>query len=238
MFRSFELGGTGLRPIKVTQNYVKFGDGSCLFQMGDTKILCVATITEDRVPPHCEAKEIGWVSAEYAMLPRAGKERTARQRSIGSGRTHEIQRLIGRSLRAIVDLSKLGRRTIVIDCDVIQADGGTRTASINGAFIALSQAIQKLIAEKKLFNNPIKSYIGAISVGMVNNKKILDMCCTEDNAAQVDMNVVMTDKNEYIEVQSTAEGKVFTDKDMKEMLDLAKNGIKEIVKHQKKIIKL
>jgi len=206
--------------------------------MGDTKILCVATITEDRVPPHCEAKEIGWVSAEYAMLPRAGKERTARQRSIGSGRTHEIQRLIGRSLRAIVDLSKLGRRTIVIDCDVIQADGGTRTASINGAFIALSQAIQKLIAEKKLFNNPIKSYIGAISVGMVNNKKILDMCCTEDNAAQVDMNVVMTDKNEYIEVQSTAEGKVFTDKDMKEMLDLAKNGIKEIVKHQKKIIKL
>lgn len=227
-----------MRPIKVTQNYVKFGDGSCLFQMGDTKILCVATITEDRVPPHCEAKEIGWVSAEYAMLPRAGKERTARQRSIGSGRTHEIQRLIGRSLRAIVDLSKLGRRTIVIDCDVIQADGGTRTASINGAFIALSQAIQKLIAEKKLFNNPIKSYIGAISVGMVNNKKILDMCCTEDNAAQVDMNVVMTDKNEYIEVQSTAEGKVFTDKDMKEMLDLAKNGIKEIVKHQKKIIKL
>ncbi|MFH1666997.1 MAG: ribonuclease PH [Elusimicrobiota bacterium] len=227
-----------MRPIKVTQNYVKFGDGSCLFQMGDTKILCVATITEDRVPPHCEAKEIGWVSAEYAMLPRAGKERTARQRSIGSGRTHEIQRLIGRSLRAIVDLSKLGRRTIVIDCDVIQADGGTRTASINGAFIALSQAIQKLIAEKKLFNNPIKSYIGAISVGMVNNKKILDMCCTEDNAAQVDMNVVMTDKNEYIEVQSTAEGKVFTDKDMKEMLDLAKNGIKEIVKHRKKIIKL
>ncbi|OGS26241.1 MAG: ribonuclease PH, partial [Elusimicrobia bacterium RIFOXYB2_FULL_48_7] len=143
-----------------------------------------------------------------------------------------------RSLRAIVDLSKLGRRSIIIDCDVIQADGGTRTASINGAFIALSQAIQKLIREKKLFNNPIKSYIGAISVGIVNNKKILDMCCSEDNAAQVDMNVVMTDKCEYIEVQSTAEGKVFTDKDMKEMLDLAKKGIKQVIARQKKLVKL
>ena len=227
-----------MREIKITPNYVKFGDGSCLFQMGETKVLCVATINEDKIPPHCEAKEIGWVSAEYAMLPRSGKQRTARQRSIGSGRTQEIQRLIGRSLRAIVDLSKLGRRSIIIDCDVIQADGGTRTASINGAFIALSQAIQKLIREKKLFNNPIKSYIGAISVGIVNNKKILDMCCSEDNAAQVDMNVVMTDKCEYIEVQSTAEGKVFTDKDMKEMLDLAKKGIKQVIARQKKLVKL
>ncbi|OGS22943.1 MAG: ribonuclease PH [Elusimicrobia bacterium RIFOXYA2_FULL_39_19] len=227
-----------MRKITVTPNYVKFGDGSCLFQTGDTKVLCVATINEDRVPPHCEAKEIGWVSAEYAMLPHAGKERTARQRSINSGRTHEIQRLIGRSLRAIVDLSKLGRRTIVIDCDVIQADGGTRTASINGAYIALSQAIAKLIKEKKLFDNPIKDSVGATSVGMVKNKLILDMCAAEDNEAQVDMNVVMTGSGKFIEVQATAEGKEFSGQELNKMLNMAGKGIKEIIKIQKKIVKI
>ena len=225
-----------LRKISIVKNYVKYGEGSCLFQMGNTRVLCVATVNENNIPKFCEEKNIGWVTAEYSMLPRAGTQRTQRRRTISSGRTQEIQRLIGRSLRAVVDLSKLGRRTIIIDCDVIQADGGTRTASINGAYIALLGAIRGLVKKKLLDKSPVKDYIGAVSVGIVDDKKILDLAGKEDNNAQVDMNVVMTGRGKFVEVQSTAENKTFSEKDLHELIGLAHKGIKKIIERQKKVL--
>lgn len=227
---------TKLRKIKIIPDYMKHTEGSCLFQMGNTKVLCTATIGEDRVPPFCEEKNIGWITAEYGMLPRAGSKRTSRRKSVNSGRTQEIQRLIGRSLRAVVDLEKLGRRTITLDCDVLQADGGTRTASINGAFIALTMALAKLRKDGAFTKLPLKDYLGAVSIGIVDDKIILDLCEKEDNRAQVDMNVVITGRGKFVEVQSTAEGKTFSQEELVRMLLLARKGIRKIIKSQRKIV--
>ncbi|MEW6040602.1 MAG: ribonuclease PH [Elusimicrobiota bacterium] len=227
-----------IRSLNIELNYVKHADGSCLISMGNTRVLCVATVEEEKLPPHCEAKGIGWITAEYAMLPRSGKQRTPRTKTISSGRTHEIQRLIGRSLRSVVNLRLLGKRTIIIDCDVILADGGTRTASINGAFIAMCLAIQSLLKEKKIIENPVKDYLGAVSVGIVGGKKVLDLSADEDNVAEVDMNVVMTGSGEYAEVQVTGEGRTFSLKELEDLLAIAKSGIKTIIERQKKIVKL
>jgi ribonuclease PH len=226
----------GLRKISIVKNYSKYGEGSCLFQMGNTKVLCVATVTENNIPQFCEEKNIGWITAEYSMLPRAGRQRTARKRTISSGRTQEIQRLIGRSLRAAVDLKKLGRRTITVDCDVLQADGGTRTASINGSFIALNEAIRYLLGKKLLEGSPVRDFLGAVSVGIVEDKKLLDLCGEEDNNAQVDMNVVMTGRGKFVEVQATAENKVFSESDLNGLLRIAAGGIREIIKKQKRVL--
>jgi len=227
-----------LRKVRVQPDYVKYGEGSCLFQMGNTKVLCVATVNENNIPRFCEEKETGWVTAEYAMLPRSGNRRNNRGRSLSSGRTKEIQRLIGRSLRAVVDLKKLGRRTIIIDCDVLQADGGTRTTSINGAYIALSKAIKMLMKKRLLEKSPLTDTLGAVSVGMVDDRIILDLCAKEDNNAQVDMNVVMTGRGKFIEVQATAEDKTFSRREMEKMTRLAQKGIRQVIKKQKRVLRI
>ncbi|MCX5781634.1 MAG: ribonuclease PH [Elusimicrobia bacterium] len=226
-----------IRTVKVEKNYLKHAEGSCLFSMGETRVLCVASV-ENKVPFFIEKEGLnkGWVTAEYSLLPRAGKERTPRNRSTGGGRSQEISRLIGRSLRGIIDLKVLGTRSIILDCDVIKADGGTRTASINGAFISLVLALKKLQKEKAIDSFPIKEYLGAVSVGIVKGKKILDLCAEEDNNADVDMNVVMTGSGRIVEIQGTAEKETFSKKDLDEMLVLAWKGIKSIINIQKKII--
>ncbi len=225
------------RPIKAIKNYIPHAEGSCLFSMGDTTVLCVATV-EEKVPPFIENQGLthGWVTGEYAFLPRAGKQRTPRQRGAGGGRSHEISRLIGRSLRAIVDLEKLGKRSIIIDCDVIKADGGTRTASVNGGFIALCLALDKLRKEKVIDRLPLKDYLAAVSVGLSRGKMVLDLCAKEDNGADVDMNVVMTGSGDLVEIQGTAEGKTFSRKELNRLLDIAQVGIKAIIKLQKKVL--
>jgi ribonuclease PH len=206
--------------------------------MGNTTVLCVATV-DSKLPQFLakdEANTRGWVTAEYSMLPRAGKERTPRNRGSGSGRSQEISRLVGRSLRGIVDLEKLDKKSITIDCDVIKADGGTRTASINGGYIALCLALKKLYKEKQLTSWPVRDYLAAISVGIVKGKKILDLCALEDNNADVDLNVVMTGGGKLVEVQGTAEQVPFSRKDLDKMIDSASEGIKKIIKIQKKIL--
>jgi len=225
------------RPIKAVKNYIAHAEGSCLFSMGDTTVLCVASV-EEKVPPFIENRGLdhGWVTAEYSMLPRAGKERSPRQKGAGGGRSQEISRLIGRSLRAIVDLEKLGKRTITIDCDVIKADGGTRTASINGGFIALCQALKKLVKDKVIDSSPLKDHLAAVSVGMSGGKMVLDLCAAEDNGADVDMNVVMTGSGDLVEVQGTAEGKVFSRKELNLLLNIAQGGIKSIIGIEKKLL--
>ncbi|MCL2485252.1 MAG: ribonuclease PH [Endomicrobia bacterium] len=227
-----------MRKIKIEKNYLKHAEGSCMFSMGETKVLCVASVDE-KVPPFVENKgeTHGWLTAEYSMLPRSCNERASRSKLSNGGRTQEISRLIGRSLRACVDLKKLGKRTITIDCDVIRADGGTRTASINGGFIALMLALKKLKKDNLLKAIPLIDYIGAVSVGIYDNgKKILDLSAKEDNAAEVDMNVVMTDSGDFIEVQGTAEGAPFSKKDLDQLLAMAYKGIKQITAAQKKIL--
>lgn len=225
------------RPIKVVKNYLPHAEGSCLFSMGGTSVLCVATV-EDRIPPFIEKKglEHGWVTAEYAMLPRSGRERTPRGKAANSGRSQEISRLVGRSLRGVVDLDALGRRTIVIDCDVIKADGGTRTASINGGFIALAIALKKLHRNGVLATVPLKDSCAAVSVGIVKKKMIVDLCAAEDNGADVDFNVVMNSSGGLLEVQGTAEGDAFTRRQLNAMLDKASAAIASILKIQKKYI--
>jgi ribonuclease PH len=224
------------RPIKAVKNYLQHAEGSCLFSMGNTTVLCVASV-EEKVPPFIEQKGLnqGWVTAEYSLLPRAGKERTPRQRGAGGGRSQEISRLIGRSLRGVVDLEKLGKRSIVLDCDVIRADGGTRTASINGAFIALVLALKKLKKEKLIAALPVKDYLAAVSVGMIDGKKVLDLDAAVDNKADVDLNVVMTGSGDLVEVQGTAEGEPFSRKDLNTLIDMASTGIKSIIRVQKQI---
>jgi len=224
-----------VRPIKIVKNYLKHAEGSCLFCLGNTKVLCVASV-EEKVPPHAEEKNIGWVTGEYAMLPRAGDRRTPRGKAASGGRSQEISRLIGRSLRAVVDLSKLGSRSIIIDCDVIQADGGTRTASINGGVIALAQALKQLYKDGKILDWPLKDIVGAVSVGIIDGKAILDLDYEKDQKADTDFNVVMTGKGKFVELQGTAEGAPFSEKELRMILNLAKKGIKEIVKRQKKAI--
>lgn len=223
-----------LRPITITTDYIKHAEGSALIEFGDTRVLCVASI-EDRVPPFLEGRGQGWVTAEYAMLPRAGNTRSQRESVAGKvgGRTHEIQRLIGRSLRAALDLRALGERTITLDCDVLQADGGTRTASITGAWIALQRATKRLKEQGALRVDPVKLSVAAISVGIVKGQALLDLNYGEDSHAEVDANLVMTDKGEFIEVQGTAEGKPFSRARLDELLALAEKGIRELQELQR-----
>ncbi len=219
-----------LRAVKITRHYTMHAEGSVLIEFGNTKVLCTASV-EDRVPPHKKGSGEGWVTAEYGMLPRATHTRSSREAAKGkqTGRTQEIQRLIGRSLRAVFDLKKLGERTISLDCDVIQADGGTRTASITGAFVAAQDAVNQLIAQGKLTESPIIQSVAAISVGIVQGTPLLDLEYTEDSACDTDMNVVMTGAGHYIEVQGTAEGAAFSRKEMDALLLLAEKGIGELV---------
>jgi ribonuclease PH len=224
-----------LRKVSVRTKYLKNAHGSCMIEMGDTKVICSATV-EEKVPFFCKVEGKGWVTAEYGMLPASCNERIAREAAKGklSGRTQEIQRLIGRSLRSVVDLKKLGERTIWLDADVIQGDGGTRTASITGCYIALQHAVKKLIAEGKLTESPVLDSVAAVSVGVVNGKPALDLCYAEDSKAEVDMNVVMTGSGKLVEVQGTAEGAPFSEAALHALLKLAKKGIHELAGIQKK----
>ena len=225
-----------LRPIKITTNFVKFAEGSCLIECGDTKVLCCASI-ENRTPPHVAEGE-GWVTAEYSMLPRANRERSKRDVSKLklSPRSAEIQRLVGRSLRAAVDMSKLGEHTINIDCDVIQGDGGTRTASVTGGFIALALACRKLVEEGWIAENPIRHYVTGISAGIVEDTAMLDLQYYEDSRAQVDLNCVMNERGEIIELQGTGEGRAFTMEEQQELIRLCAKGNRELLKIQKEIL--
>lgn len=226
-----------LREIKITKDFNLYAEGSVLIEFGNTKVICKASVSE-KVPPFMRGQGKGWLTAEYSMIPRATGERNQRESAKGklSGRTMEIQRLIGRALRTAVDLDKLGERTITIDCDVIQADGGTRTTSISGGFIALALAVKKLMKERVLSVNPIVSNVAAISVGIVRGTPMLDLMYTEDSAAEVDMNVVMNGKGEFVEVQGTGEEATYTRKELNELIDLAEVGIKEIIRLQNEVI--
>ena len=223
-----------LRNIKITRHYTKHAEGSVLIEFGDTRVICTASISE-RVPDFLRDKGQGWLTAEYGMLPRATNTRNDREAARGkqTGRTQEIQRLIGRALRAMLDLEKLGARTLHIDCDVIQADGGTRTASITGAFVAAHDAISKLLAQGRIATSPINDFVAAISVGMHNGHAVLDLDYAEDSKCDTDMNVVMTGAGGFVEVQGTAEGVPFSRSEMNGLLDLAQKGIAELIAHQK-----
>jgi ribonuclease PH len=223
-----------LRNIRITRNYTKHAEGSALIECGDTKVICTASV-EERVPPHKKGSGEGWVTAEYGMLPRSTNERMGREAAKGkqSGRTQEIQRLIGRSLRAVVDLKKLGERTIQLDCDVIQADGGTRTASITGAFVALHDAVTGLMEKGLVKETPLKDFIAAISVGIYQGTPVLDLDYVEDSACDTDMNVVMLGNGKFVEVQGTAEGHAFSREEMDALLELAKNGITQLIEKQR-----
>jgi len=224
-----------LRNVTVRTNYLKNAHGSCLIEMGDTKVICTASV-EEKVPFFCKVEGKGWVTAEYGMLPASCNERIAREAAKGklSGRTQEIQRLIGRSLRSIVDLKNLGERTIWLDADVIQGDGGTRTASITGCYIALMHAVKKLMDQGLLKKSPVLDSVAAVSVGVVNGNAVLDLCYAEDSTAEVDMNVVMTGSGKLVEVQGTAEGKPFSEAKLMQLLKLGKKGIRELSAIQKK----
>jgi len=226
-----------MRDIKFTRNFTKHAEGSVLVEFGHTRVLCTATV-EEKVPRFLKGKGQGWVTAEYGMLPRSTNTRMGREAARGKqgGRTMEIQRLIGRSLRAAVDLEALGERSITLDCDVIQADGGTRTASITGACVALSDAINSLIQQGVLKENPIQNMVASISVGIYQGVPVLDLDYAEDSNAETDMNVVMDETGEFIEIQGTAEGKTFSMDEMLAMTELAKNGIAEIISHQKQAL--
>lgn len=221
-----------IRPTKITPNYSPYAEGSAFIEVGNTKVLCNATV-EDRVPFFLRNKGQGWVTAEYAMLPRATHTRSNRETMRPSGRTMEIQRLIGRCMRTVVDLKLLGERQIFLDCDVIQADGGTRTASITGAFVALSQAVRHLLEKGKIKKSPIISEVAAISVGMVSTTPLLDLCYEEDSEAEVDMNIVCTGNGKIIEIQGTAEQEPFDRGQMNAMLDLADKGIQQLLTIQR-----
>lgn len=223
-----------LRPVKMLRRYIKNAEGSVLIEMGMTRVICTATI-EASVPPFLRGAGKGWITAEYGMLPRSSSSRIPRESIRGrvKGRTHEIQRLIGRSLRAIVDLEALGERTIVIDCDVVEADGGTRTAAINGAFVALVDALRTV----RCVREALKGFVAAVSVGVIDGRILLDLDYSEDSRAEVDMNVVMNDRGQYIEVQGTAEGAVFGEDELEGMLRAAKRGIRRLIKEQKKVLR-
>jgi ribonuclease PH len=227
-----------LREIRLTRHYTKHAEGSVLIECGDTKVICTASV-EEKTPPHKRGSGEGWVTAEYGMLPRSTGERMSREAAKGkqSGRTHEIQRLIGRSLRAVVDLQKLGERTIQIDCDVIQADGGTRTASITGAYVALHDAVSGLLKKGRIKETPLTDFIGAISVGIYQGTPILDLDYLEDSGCDTDMNVVMLGSGHFVEVQGTAEGNAFTRIEMDALLNLAKSGINELITLQRSALK-
>lgn len=237
MSRPSERAHDEMRPVQMIPGFVKHPDGSVLMKCGDTVVLCAATI-EEKVPSFLKGKGTGWVTAEYSMLPASTEDRTPREASKGkiTGRTSEIQRLIGRALRGVVDMNALGERTIWIDCDVLQADGGTRTASITGSFVALCLALEKLKEQGLIQEIPITDYVAAISVGIVDGVPILDLEYIEDSQAEVDMNVVMTGKGQFVEIQGTAEGKPFSRQEMDQLLQLAEKGIRELIEMQKSIL--
>lgn len=228
-----------MRTVTIETQINKYAEGSALVTFGDTKVLCTASIDE-RVPPFLRGKGQGWVTAEYSMLPRATHERTVRESARGKqqGRTIEIQRLIGRSLRAVVDLRALGERAITIDCDVLQADGGTRTAAISGSFVALAEAVRTLIKQGKLKQNPLHGQLAAVSVGIYRGEAVLDLEYAEDSEAETDMNVVMNDAGAFIEIQGTAEGHAFRREEMNTMLNLAEKGVQEIMAEQRRVLGL
>ena len=225
-----------LREVTITPDFVQFAEGSVLIQCGDTMVLCCASV-EDRVPPHVKPG-CGWVTAEYSMLPRANRQRSRRDvdKLKLSGRSAEIQRLIGRSLRAAIDMELLGERTITIDCDVIQGDGGTRTASVTGGFIAMAMACRRLVDEGWLGRNPIKHYVAGISAGIVDDEALLDLQYSEDSRAQVDLNCVMNELGEIIELQGTGEGRAFTPREQQELLELCAKGNRELIRKEKEIL--
>ena len=227
-----------LRNIRITRGYTRYAEGSVLIECGDTKVVCTVSI-DDKVPPFLRGKGRGWLTAEYGMLPRATNTRSDREAARGrqSGRTQEIQRLIGRALRAVVDLSSLGERTLQIDCDVIQADGGTRTASITGAFVAVHEAVGCLLEKKLITVSPILDFVAAVSVGVYQGTPVLDLDYDEDSACDTDMNIVMTGSSGLVEVQGTAEGKPFSRAEMDAMLDLAQKGIAQLIAAQKAALK-
>ena len=226
-----------LRPVRVTPGFIAQAEGSVLIEIGRTRVICTATV-EESVPPFLKGTNRGWITSEYSMIPRATNSRTARESTTGkkSGRTHEIQRLIGRALRAAIELEKLGERQIFMDCDVIEADGGTRTASITGAYIAMKQAIDGLVASKKLAASPVRSHVAAVSVGIIKGVPMLDLNYTEDSTADVDFNIVMTDLDEFVEIQGTAEKSPFSSSALQELLDLGRRGVHELIEIQKKIL--
>jgi len=224
-----------LRPVKITRNYLKHAEGSVLIEMGDTKVICTASV-EEKVPPFMKGQGKGWITSEYGMLPRSTEVRKLRDSTRGKvdGRTMEIQRLIGRALRSVINLQEMGEITVFIDCDVIQADGGTRTASITGAFVALMDALNKLKTQGKIAKIPSDSFVAAISVGIKDGKALLDLNYAEDSTCQVDMNIIMTEKGHIVEIQGTGEEKPFTREEMDEMMRIGEKGIMELVRIQKK----
>jgi ribonuclease PH len=226
-----------LRSVRITPGFISQAEGSALIEIGHTRVICTATV-EETVPVFLKGINKGWITSEYSMLPRATNIRTPRESTAGkkSGRTHEIQRLIGRALRASIELEKLGERQIWIDCDVIEADGGTRTASITGAFIALRQAVDALVRAGKLRESPIRSHVAAVSVGVINGVPMLDLNYAEDSSADVDFNIVMTDRDEFVEIQGTAERFPFSFNALNELLDLGRRGIRELIEIQKKTL--
>lgn len=237
--RSDGRANEAIRKVNIKRNVMKYPEGSCLIELGDTRVICTASL-EEGVPPFLKGSGTGWITAEYGMLPRSCKKRSARESSRGKvgGRTHEIQRLIGRSLRAVVDMASLGERTIWIDCDVIQGDGGTRTASITGAFIALVDCLKKMKKEGLITEIPVKDYIAATSVGIVNGEIMADLTYNEDTKAEVDMNVIMTSAGKFVEIQGTAEGEPFSPGQMKRLIELAEKGVKGLIKIQQELLKI
>lgn len=227
-----------LRKIKVTKDFIKYAEGSCLIEFGNTKVITTASV-DNGVPPFLKGKGTGWVTAEYSMIPRSCATRVPRESSKGKlgGRTHEIQRLVGRAMRSVVDTAKLGERTVWLDCDVIQADGGTRCASITGSFISLVLALHKIKKDGLIKEMPVADHVAAVSVGMFEGKPILDLNYEEDSTAEVDMNIVMTGSGKFIEVQGTAEREPFEKKDLDALIALAKSGIEDLVEIQKKALK-
>jgi ribonuclease PH len=228
-----------MRPVEIKTGYLATAEGSALIKTGNTIVLCAASV-EETVPPFLRNTGKGWITAEYAMLPRSTSKRTPREVTKGrpSGRTHEIQRLVGRSLRAVIDFTALGERTVILDCDVLQADGGTRTAAITGAFVAMALAIQQLVQFKAIKTMPVRDYVAATSVGLVGGTPMLDLCYEEDSRADVDMNVVMTGAGKFIEVQATAEHAPFDDSQLTQLIELARGGIARLVELQKEAVKL
>ncbi len=228
-----------LRPVKISRHYIKHAEGSVMIEIGDTKVICTASV-EERVPQHLLNTNTGWVTAEYSMLPRSAQQRIQRDSTRGkiSGRSHEIQRLIGRSLRSVTDLSKIGQRTIWIDCDVIQADGGTRTAAITGSFIALVDAVATLMVNGKIHHNPVSDFVAATSVGIIKGIKMLDLNYVEDSTAEVDMNIVMTGSGKFVEIQGTAEKVPFSKQEMDALLELAQDGINDLINIQKEVLQI
>ncbi|GAA4704863.1 ribonuclease PH [Brevibacillus fulvus] len=226
-----------MRPVKITRNYIKHAEGSCLIEVGDTKVICTATL-EDRVPPFMRNGGKGWVTAEYSMIPRATETRNPREAARGkvSGRTMEIQRLIGRALRSVVHLEGMGERTIWIDCDVIQADGGTRTASITGSFVAMVEAMNKLVQSGTWKQLPLRDFLAATSVGIIEEEALLDLNYKEDSSAKVDMNVVMTGQGKFVELQGTGEESPFSGEQLQTLLALAQKGVNELIAIQKEVL--